>query len=58
VAWSRLPIGDALFVGYGRLFDTRSSSKVPGKILRSKFGEENDGNLDKTVENLMLPSSS
>jgi hypothetical protein len=44
-------------VRYRRLFETLSSSKVPGKILHSKFGEDNDGNLDKTVENLMLPSS-
>jgi hypothetical protein len=44
-----LQIGDALFVPYRLLFETRASSKVPGKILHSKFGEDNDGNLDKSV---------
>jgi hypothetical protein len=46
---ARLSIIDALFVRYHRFFKTRYDSKVPGKILHGKFGEDNDGNLDEAV---------
>jgi hypothetical protein len=46
---ARLLIGGALFVRSGRIFETRFSGKLPGKILHGKFGEDNDSNLDEAV---------